>query len=245
MRSYIYCAFALALIAAPANAAKFTMQLKPTAEQISRMQGGIASVDSHTALSSVRLVQPEGDLKKRGAVQIIVMNHGDQPFNFGPENVTARLADGTAVAIISYDQLAREEKSRQTWRAIAAGLASMNSGQYSTTGTYSGSSHGTVGTTSYSGFHSGMATVSGTDPVAAAIENRRIFDNLAARNAAGREALQQNIRTTTVDPEQMFGGSVAIELPKSVHKGTADVPMIFTVTVGGDVHTFDAVLKRR
>jgi hypothetical protein len=236
---------ALGVGTSPAVAAKFTMQLKPAADQSSRMFAGVAAVDAHKVRSSVRLIQLEGDLKKRGTVQIIVMNHGDQPFDFGPENVTSRLADGTAVAVIPYDQLAREEKSRQTWRAVAAGLASMNSGRYSANGNYSGSSFGSVGTTSYSGFHSGTATVSGRDPTAAAIENRRIFDNLAARNAAGREALVQNIRTTTVDPQQMFGGSVTIELPKSVHKSSGDVPMTFVVEIAGEEHKFDAVLKRR
>ena len=38
------------------------------------------------------------------------MNYGDKPFNFGPENVTGKLADGTPFTIITYERLVHEEK---------------------------------------------------------------------------------------------------------------------------------------
>jgi hypothetical protein len=240
----VLVATALVTASVPCAAAKFTMQLNPSAQQTARMQDGIAAVDDSTAGSSVRLIQPDTELKKRGVLQLLLMNQSDKPFNFGVENITATLADGTPIAIIPYAQLAREERGRQTWRAIAAGLSSMNSGQYTATANYSGSSFGSIGTTPYSGFNSGTVTVSGHDPAAAAIENRQIFNNLAARNAAGREALQQNIRTTTIDPEQMFGGAVTFELPKSIHQGNGDVPASFVVTINGEQHKFDVLLKR-
>jgi hypothetical protein len=241
----VFVAATLVSAAVPSAAAKFTMQMKPSAQQTARMQDGIAAVDSSTAASSVRLIQPDAELKKRGVIQLLLMNQVDKPFNFGVENVSARLANGTPIAIIPYDQLAREEKGRRTWRRIAAGLASMNSGQYTARADYSGSSFGTIGTTPYSGFSSGSATVSGHDPVAAAVENRQIFNNLAAKNAAGLEALQENIRTTTVDPQQLFGGALTFELPKSVHQGKGDVPASFIVTIEGEQHKFDVLLKRR
>jgi hypothetical protein len=43
----------------------------------------------------------------------------------------------------------------------------------------------------------------------------------------------------------MFGGTVMFELPKSVHKMGGDVPMSFIVTINGEEHRFDAMLKRR
>jgi hypothetical protein len=243
MRKVVCAAFALAL-ASPAFAAKFTMYLQASAEQSARMQNGIAAVDDSTAGSSVRLIQPEADLKKRGTIQILLMNQGEKPFNFGSENVTGQLADGTPIAIVPYEQLAREERSRERWRAFGAALASMNSGRYTATGNYSGSSFGTIGSTSYSGFSSGTATVSGYDATAAAIQNKRIFDNVAAANAVSREALHANIRTTTVDPQQMFGGAVTFELPKSVHQSSGYVPAKFVVTINGEQHTFSVLLRR-
>jgi hypothetical protein len=257
-----YKAIAALLIlsaAQPALAAKFTMQLKAGSEQTMRMEGGLAAVDSHAAGSSVRLMQHEGDLKKRGAVQLLVMNHGDRQFNFGPENVTAKLADGTAVAIISYDRLVREEKKRQTWAAIAGGLAAAansmnaaNAGRVSGTAAYRGSTFGTFGATPYNATTFGTATISGYDHGRAQVaqslanqQNQQNFAAMAAQNEGRMEALKLNMRTTTVDPQQMFGGTVVFELPKSVHKGKSDVPVTFLVTIEGEQHAFEGLLKRR
>ena len=168
MRLVVCGAAALALYSSPVVAAKFTMQLTAGTHQSLRMESGVAAVDDSTAGSSVRLIQAEGTLKKRGAIQVLVMNQGDKPFNFGPENVTAKLADGTPVAIITYEKLVREEKRRQAWRAVAAGLAAAgnsmsaaSSGYYSGTAHYSGNSFGTFGGTPYNSSTFGTATYSG------------------------------------------------------------------------------------
>lgn len=257
-RRFNYAVVLLA-IASPATAAKFTMQLIAAPEQQSRMQDGIAAVDNSSAGSSVRLIQAEGDLKKRGSVAVLVMNQTDKPFNFSPENVTATLADGTPVEIITYERLVREEKKRQTWAAVAAGLAAAgnsmnaaNSGYYSGTATYSGSTFGTFGRTPYNSYSSGTASISGYNSgqaqlaqSAANAQNQANFARMAEQNASSMQALKAYMRTTTVDPEQMFGGTVMFELPKTVHKGTGDVPMHFSVTINGEAHKFNAVLKRR
>jgi hypothetical protein len=258
MRRVVFGAIAIAL-SSPVGAAKFNMQLQAGPQQITRMQSGIAAVDDTAPTSSVRLVQAEGDLKKRGQIQLLVMNQGDKSFNFGPENVTARLADGTPVAIITYEQLVHEEKRRQTWRAIAAGfaaagnnMAAANSGYYSGTATYSGSTFGTFGSTPYSASTFGTATYSGYNAGQAAAaqsianaQNQATFARMAEQNAANMEALKAYMRTTTVDPQQMFGGSVTFELPKEARDSKADVPVTFVVTINGEEHKFDAILKRR
>lgn len=58
-------------------------------------------------------------------------------------------------------------------------------------------------------------------------------------------ALKAFMRTTTVDSQQMFGGSVTFELPKAVHNQKGDVPMTFVITISGEEHMFNATLKRR
>lgn len=259
MRRLLIGPIALALVPTPAAAAKFAMKLVPSAEQTSRMHSGVASVDNSLPSSTIRLIQAEGDLKKRGSIQLLLMNHGQAPFNFGPENVTATLADGTPITIITYEQLVREEKKRQTWAAVAAGLNAFgnsmrasNSGYYSGTATYSGSTYGTFGSTPYSSNSYGTATISGYDygrsHVAQSVanaQNQAMFARMADQNASRMEALKGYMRTTTVDPQQMFGGTVMFELPKSVHKGKGDVPVSFVVAISGEQHRFDAVLKRR
>lgn len=244
MKRFAYGAALLAL-ASPAAATRFGFQLVPSPQQASRMQNGIAAVDDSLPRSTVRVVQPDDDLKKRSSLQILVMNQGDKAFNFGPENVTATLSDGTPVPIITYDQLMHEEKKRETWRAVAAGLAAMNSGHSYGTANYSGSTFGSFGSTHYSGYSSGTASVTTYNPGAAAVENQVIFDRLASTNAASREELQANIRTTTVDPQQMFGGTVMFELPKEARASKTDVPVTFVVTIDGEQHRFAAILKRR
>ena len=235
------------------------MAVTPTAEQLSRYENGVAAVDSFGPSSTVRLVQTEGSIKKRASIQLLVMNKGQQPFNIGPENVRAELADGTPVAIINYDQLVREEKKRKMWAAIAAGLgaagnsmSASNAGWSSGTATYNGSSYGTFGTTPYRSSSSGTVSYSGYDygqaQAAQAIADRQndeTFDRMAANNSARAEALKVNMRTSTVDPDQIFGGSVMYELPPSVRGSKVEVPVTFIVTAGGDDHRFRAVLKRQ
>jgi hypothetical protein len=259
MRPVVFGVIALSLIATPAGAAKFTMQLSAGPEQASRMESGVAAVDDTTPGSSVRLVQAEGDLKKRGSVGVVVMNQSDKPFNFGPENVTAKLADGTPIAIISYEQLVKEEKRRQTWAAIAVGLAAAgnsmsasSSGYYSGYGSYSGSTYGTFGSTPFNSSTSGTVLVSGYDygraqaaQSIANAQNQANFARMAEQNTANLKALKGYMRTTTVDPHQMFGGSVTFELPKAARGSKTDVPITFVVTINGEEHKFDAVLKRR
>jgi hypothetical protein len=259
MRPVILCASALALCSAPAIAAKFTMQLNAGAQQTARMEGGVAAVDDTTAGSSVRLVQAEGDLKKRGSVGVVVMNQTDKPFNFGPENITAKLVDGTVIAIITYEQLVKEEKRRQTWAAIAAGLSAAgnsmsaaNSGYYSGYGTYHGSTYGSFGSTPFNATTTGTVMVSGYDygraqaaQSIANAQNQATFARMADQNAANMRALKTYMRTTTVDPQQMFGGSVTFELPKAARGSKTDLPITFVVTINGEEHKFDAVLRRR
>jgi hypothetical protein len=59
------------------------------------------------------------------------------------------------------------------------------------------------------------------------------------------KALKAYMRTTTVDPQQIFGGSVIFELPKAARDAKTDVPMTFVVAINGEGHKFNAVLKRR
>jgi hypothetical protein len=259
MRLVAFAAIASASISTPAIATKFSMQLSPGPQQISRMQSGVAAVDDSAGASSVRLIQAEGDIKKRSSIELLIMNHGDKPFNFGPENVTAKLADGTPVAIITYEQLVHEEKRRETWAAIAVGLgaaansmSAATSGYYSGTATYSGSTYGSFGSTPYSANSFGTATYSGYNAGQAQLsqsvanaQNQASFANMAEQNAANMQALKAYMRTTTVDPQQLFGGAVIFELPKEARDSKADVPMTFVVTINGEEHQFAVELKRR
>jgi hypothetical protein len=113
------------LISQPAIAAKMYVGVTPNGKQVERYEGGVRAIASSMDKSSIRFVPSELPVKKRGEIQLVIMNHDMAAFNFGPENVRAHLADGTVVPIITYEQLRREEKKRQTWAAIAAGLGAV------------------------------------------------------------------------------------------------------------------------
>lgn len=257
MRGILLAAI-FAVYSSPAAASKFEMQLNAGANQTVRMEGGAAAVDDTMPGSSVRLVQPEDVFKKRGSIGVVVMNQTDKPFNFGPENIKAMLSDGTPLAIITYEQLVREEKRRQMWAAIGAGLAAAgnsmsaaNAGYYSGYGSYSGSTYGSFGATPFNSVSSGTVTVSGYDygraqaaQSIANAQNQETFARMADQNAADMKALKAYMRTTTVDPRQMFGGSVNFELPKAALESKADVPVTFVVTVNGEDHKFAALVRR-
>jgi len=258
MKKYVLAASVAALASTPALATKFQMQVAPAGQQVSRMEEGVAAVDDAMQSSSVRLVQADGDFKKRASIGVVVMNNGSAPFNFGPENVTATLADGTPVPIITYEQLAHEERRRETWAAIAAGLGALgnsmsaaSSGWYSGTAHYSGSTFGSFGSTPYSATTYGTATVTGYSAAQAQVaqsvanqENEANFERMAAQNAANKKALSGYMRTTTVDPQQMFGGSILFDVPKAAFQAKGDVPVTFVVTVSGEQHKFNAVFHR-
>jgi acyl-CoA hydrolase len=72
-----------------------------------------------------------------------------------------------------------------------------------------------------------------------------MFARMTEQNASKMEALKGYMRTTTVDPQQMFGGTVMFDLPKAARGSRTDIAMTFVVTINGEEHEFDAVLKRR
>ena len=131
-------------------------------------------------------------------------------------------------------------------------MSAASSGYYSGTAHYSGSSFGafggtpynssTFGTATYSGYNAGQAQVAQS---VATAQNQATFARMAEQNASKMEALKAYMRTTTVDPQQMFGGAVMFELPPPARNAKADVPVTFVVTIDGEQHTFDALLKRR
>lgn len=254
MKRVVIIATALAC-ASPAVAGKFDMQLQAGPEQSLRLQNGLGAVDSHAPKSSARLIQHEGAIKKRGTIQLLVMNHGDTPFNVGPENLVVRTADGTAIEVVTYERLRKEEKKRQFWSAVATGLAAAgnnmnaaNAGTSYGSGSFRGSTYGTFGNSTTSGTANWTNYNGGAAYVAQAHaneQNQRMFGNMADQNAARMEALGANLRTTTVDPQDMFGGQIVFELPKEVRGSKEPVAVTFVVTLGDEVHEIPAILQPR
>ena len=97
----------------------------------------------------------------------------------------------------------------------------------------------------------GTATFSGYDATAAAIaeqtaqrQNEITYSRLQDRVAAGNAALTQNLRTTTVDPNKIFGGLVTFEIPAKARKSKVPLELTFTIGAGSDQHVIKAIVQK-
>lgn len=248
----------LAILGTPSIAAEYVLDVTANAEQTSRFEDGREAVDDATQASSVRILEPRQQTPKQGGFRIYVLNNSGKPFNFGPENITIKMSDGTAIAMLTYQDLLKQEKRREAWQALAVGLAAAGrnmqasqAGNSYGTATYSGNSYGTFGSTPYSANSFGTATYSGYNAGAAyaaqAIaneQNQRDMQAMQLSQAAKREDLVQVMKTTTVDLGQAFGGIVQYMIPSTVRSSKTAVPITIEVRTGDDVHTFQATLGK-
>lgn len=109
-------------IGTPANAAEYVLDVSAKAEQASRFEDGREAVDDATPTSSVRVLEPRQQTPKQSGFRVYVMNNSGKPFNFGPENVIVKLQDGTNVAMLTYQDLMKQQKRREAWQAVAVGF---------------------------------------------------------------------------------------------------------------------------
>lgn len=251
MKKMLLC-FALIVLSTPADARTLQMKFTPHEGQNLRMDAGLQAISGNLANSSARILQPDGDVGKRGSFSLAVFNAGASAFNIGPECVTITFADSTPGTVISYDRLLKEEKKRQMWLAIATGLSAASN---SLSAAYAGNTNGTVnysgttigrygstqafGTATYSGYDAGAAQAA---RMAADAENSRRFADLAANGQAALDALKVNLRTTTVDPGATVGGAIMFEVPKALRKSKVPLEMVIRVSAGTEVHEFAVTL---
>ena len=70
----------------------------------------------------------------------------------------------------------------------------------------------------------------------------RITANLERRRAEGQQALQQNLRPTTIEPGRDFGSIFAFELPAEALKRKAPIEAVISIQMGSELHRFKAVM---
>lgn len=221
-----------------------SLQAKPW--QKAWVSRGDEAVDTFGEKTAVRLFEASGLLKERGQIMVFVANGGDTSFTFAPENVSARMEDGTPVPIIPYQQLLVEadkaRKKRAFWAAMGAmgnSLSAANAGN--SYGSFNGTASGSGGTVNASG------TYSGHDATAAAIaqqnaqhQNQQLFENNKAQNAMAQRELGYAYQISTVEPGARQGGLITIELPKKLRASKAPVPIVFYVIAGNETHEIRA-----
>lgn len=183
---------------------------------------------------------------------IAVKNGSNEEIILSTDNITANLKGENSMSdmslmVFTYEDLVREEKKRQAWAAVAAGLEGIgesmtaaNAGYSNTTGTYSESAYSSTGDSAY-GYGSYSST---TYDYAAAQEAQNAanfrsearFDQLASEGRDNLQALSSRIlKKHTVYPGDWHGGIVKIQMPR-----VSDIPNLFVVDINVDneMHSF-------
>lgn len=229
---------------------KFFIRATLTAQQTTRYEQGVAKLYDEGGTTVVRVTEvaaPDG----RIALDVAVLNRGAAPIDFGAENVEISTADGVPLSIIPYEQLVTKEEQRHKgqrfWFRLAAVGRSLSAVDVGTTygsGSYSGmSSDGSMnmGTFSFTAQNPAAAADARRD---AAVINRIEADALAERQARNMAAYDAVLRTTTVDPGSVAGGTVQFDVPKELQRRQSPVLLRMSVTVNGQAHVFHGQLLR-
>lgn len=225
--SVALAALGLAIVTtSPALADKYVVKAQAMSGQQARMDRGVRAVQSVQESTLVRFMAASDPFEEESAFQVLVVNGGDEPFDFGTEHLTATLADGTPVNIRTYEELAKKEKKGGGFWNKLSGLVS---------------SGVTAAASSYS---SEFATFN---------KARKASDTVFGKSGSDKPEQTVNLgevlRTTTVDPGDSFGGTVVFELPKKAQKVVnknkkKPTEMLVKVSTGSEEHQFTVLVGR-
>lgn len=229
MRIQFSAALTIALLSGCASVPTPVSMQARNGQDLSYSQGlgcaqGQAETQDGFVLTSV-CAQPKD--RGRFALIVRVSNRTSQSITIEETAVTAQSSAG-ALNVLAHTALMKEEKTRQAWAAVGAGLAAVGNSMEASNAGYS-THQGTARTnaTFYGsgGFAQASATTnfSGTSYSGAAAaaaqqnanaENARLFDRLEAQKQMGEQAIEGSLRTHTVRPGEAHAAYVELELPR-------------------------------
>ena len=202
------------------------------------VQGGADTNDGFILTSLC--AQPKD--RSRSVLIVRVSNRTSRPVTIQEGAVSAQSAAGP-LDVLAHTALMKEEKTRQTWAAIGAGIAaagnSMNASNagyssYQGTAYTSATAYGSGGyakanaTTTYSGTAYDGAAAAAAQQRANA-ENARLFDRLEAEKQMGEQAIEGALRTHTVQPGESHAAFVEMELPRQRNGAAQSVDVLLRV----------------
>lgn len=166
----------------------------------------------------------------RGNFLIAVHNGGARPFDISTSHIVARdvtqpMAE-VALKVFTYGELVQEERKRQAWAALAAGLSAMGRSMQASTAGYRHQS-GTFNSTAYDNYgnsYYGYGNYSGTTydygaaqaaQMQANAMNQAEFARVAAEGQRQLSELRNSIlKHHTVLPGEWYGGIIKIAVPE-------------------------------
>jgi hypothetical protein len=219
-----------------------SVQFQPTADQQSIVRDGRPGLVS-TRKNSIVIARPAARQLQIGGRPVFVLaiyNRSSKPLNFrvADVSVTQTVNGGEAqLKVITYEELVQEEQTRQTFRAIGAGLAAAgNSISASQAGYYHSNS------TVYAPGGMYQVSTTGYSPTAAAIAqananatNAELIGATIERGQANMAFLERAvIKDNTLMPGEWYGGQLHIQ--PLISQGGPIKYYKISVQVGPDRH---------
>lgn len=224
-----------ALLAGPVRAGAYRIELvAPPGGRLLYGHGGLEAADERTDAALVRVISPGNDIHERGTVRVLVMNLSASPFEFGPDEVILRLADGTVLKPVPVDQMedGRELVEREMRHYAANDLQNRNNLPGLEEQSNSGAAQSMAPVAVAPG--TGVSGTSSQDHEA---------DKSVVPGFGLLDSIYQLLVPLSVDPRKAWGGYYVFEMPKAVFKRKADQPLWIIVRTGLEEHRFAATLK--
>lgn len=217
-----------------ACATTYTATPRPGPGQSVRYVQGVASTLAEGRNLSVQ-VTPHGlGDKDRLVYSVAVYNRGEEPFNFGVENVSVQAA-GAPVRVFTYAELERMAKNDATTALVLTALA----GGVAAAAAASGPTYRSTTTTPY-GTYTTTATNYAAQAVAASVASASTaaqMNNISANLDNTLISLGGSVlQTTTIDPDNSYGGQVIADRVTVPDAGV--LPTNFLVEVNGERFDF-------
>lgn len=241
MRIVVACAVALLCAGCVTTE---SVQFQPSAGQQALVRDGQPALVS-TKKNSIAIIKPASRQFQIGGRPVFVLalyNRSGAPeqFRVSDVRVTQRVnGEDAQLKVITYDELVREEQTRQTFAAIGVGLAAAgNSMSAANAGYYHANS------TLYTPRGVYNVRTTGYSPTAAAIAqsnaNAQNADMINATIEQGRANManleRAVIKDDTLLPREWYGGQ--LHIAPLISQGGAQKTYSISVEVGGERHEF-------
>lgn len=197
--------------------------------------------------SSIVLLGPASRELMNGARPVYVIgatNLTTQPIDLRVANiqVNQRMPDGSLkpLPVITFDQLAQEERTRQVIGALLIGVAA-GANSYSASrsgyGSYGGTVYTNRGPVNYGGSYY-SPTANAIAQANASAQNDAMIANTVARGQANMAALERGVlKDNSIMPGEWIGGQLHFTPPEA-ETGQSKQYTI-SISIGGDVHDID------
>lgn len=226
-----------------------TIRFAAKAQQEALKRDGLAALASR-GKNSLVLVRPAAREFQAGARPVFVVgiyNMTRAPLEFRVADVQATQVieqQSFGLAVVTYEELVREERNRQIANAILVGVAVAGNSYYaSQAGYYNSNSTVTtprgntyqVATTGYSPTAAAIAQSN------AAIQNEAMISSTLEYGQRNLAALERGvIKDNTLLPGEWYGGQLHLQAPATPKSGAAKTYSL-TLNVGSDRHQIDIV----